>query len=378
MTVSESPGRCRAIPALALNLLRETGSVVRWRATRTERRRRALAGDARAGSWARGRARTDQRTYVREHWLVFGSFVGGVWVLAVLLGWMTMPNPFVNGLVVGAALISAPVAVWVHALQVTGSAPTMMGDQAEQWTAQELRAATRRDWLLVNHLVLGTDDIDHVLLGPGGALVFETKWNGSPWDSRYGAERQRDAIRQAEANAHRLRLWHPFKSRHIPVRAVVVLWGQGLSKWPVEQQIRGIGSATVVTGPALRGWAEQLQDGQVAPKTVEQVWEDIEAQITRRDLVDLAAHPLPMSLAEWTARANLAVLAAVASLWTFSLLSKVTTSTAIVIAMSLTLAAFGPLIARLRPPAWARWAAWSWFSVLAALASAVLITAFVS
>lgn len=211
----------------------------------TDRRRRTLANDTRAGSWARGRARTAQREYLREHWLLLGSFVGGVWVVAVLCG-LAMPNAFMNGMVVGAGLVVAPGAVGVFSMQVTGSAPIIMGDQAEQWTAQELRPLMRRDWLLVNHLVLGTDDIDHVLLGPGGAFVFQTKWSGSPWDSTFGAQRQRDAVRQAEANARILRLWHPLKSREIPVRPVVVLWGRGLSKWPMTEQVRKSGSAVIV------------------------------------------------------------------------------------------------------------------------------------
>ena len=139
------------------------------RGTLTERRRRTLASDARAGSWARERVRTAQREYLREHWLLFGSFVAGVWMVAVLCG-PTMPNAFMNGLVVGAGLVAAPVAVWVLAMQVTGSAPVMMGDQAEQWTAQELRPVTRRDWLLVNHLVLGPDDNSPVPWAPAAHL----------------------------------------------------------------------------------------------------------------------------------------------------------------------------------------------------------------
>ena len=72
----------------------------------------------------------------------------------------------------------------------------------------------------------------------------------------------------------------------------------------------------------------------VAPSDVEQAWEAIDAQIARRDPLDLAAHPLPTSLAEWTARASLAVVFGVASLWTFTLLPHVTNSTAVVLHMS--------------------------------------------
>ena len=111
-----------------------------------------------------------------------------------------------------------------------------------------------------------------------------------------------------------------------------------------------------------------------AQSAVELAWEAIEAQSASRDAWKLAAHPLPTSLAEWTARASLAVVFGVASLWTFTLLLHVTNSTALVLLMSAALAACGPLVARLNVPAWLRWAAWSWCAVLAGLSLALVIT----
>lgn len=40
----------------------------------TRRREHELAGDARAGSWARARARTGQRTFLHEHWKPVAGF----------------------------------------------------------------------------------------------------------------------------------------------------------------------------------------------------------------------------------------------------------------------------------------------------------------
>jgi hypothetical protein len=293
-------------------------------------------------------------------------------VIAVLFG-LTMPNAFMNGMVVGAGLVVAPGGVGILAMQVTGSAPIMMGDQAEQWTAQVLRPLMRRDWQLVNHLVLGTDDIDHVLLGPGGAFVIETKWSGSPWDSKFGTQRQLDAIRQAVTNARTLRLWHPLKSREILVHPVVVLWGRGMSKWPITEQVRHRGSAVIVAGPALKSWANHIGGADITPSDVEGVWQAIEAQIARRDPLDLSAHPLPTSLAEWAARAGLSMAVAVATLCAFTLLLKVTNSTELTLALSVPVAVCSGLAARLSVPAALRWAVWSWTGVLGGLcvASAV-------
>jgi hypothetical protein len=285
-----------------------------------------------------------------------------------------MPNAFMNGVVVGAGLVLAPAAVGILAMQVTGSAPIMMGDQAEQWTAQQLRPLMRHDWVLVNHLVLGTDDIDHVLLGPAGAFVIETKWSRSAWDSRFGVQRQLDAVRQAEANARHLRLWHPRKSREIPVRPVVVLWGRGVSKWPTTEQVRQSGSAVIVAGPALRGWANSLDGAEVDASDIEQVWRAIDAQIARRDPLDLTSHPLPTSMANWAARSGLAIAVAVASLWAFSLVLRVTNSAGLTTAIAIPLALSGVFAARLRVSVAVRWAAWSWAGVTGGLCLA-LVTA---
>ena len=48
----------------------------------------------------------------------------------------------------------------------------------EQWTARELRSLRKRDWHLANGLLLRrVADIDHVVIGPGGVLVIETKYS---------------------------------------------------------------------------------------------------------------------------------------------------------------------------------------------------------
>jgi hypothetical protein len=168
--------RARAIRLPFLQQMLETAPVSWIRTVIEGQRRRALAGDARAGTWARGQARTAQREFLLEHWWLFALFLLAVLAVAIGCGRL-MPNEFMKGLVLGAALVAGPGAVWVIAVQVTGSAPVMMGDQAEQWTAQELRKLSRRDWRLVNHFALASDDIDHVLIGP--AAHSRSKRNGA-------------------------------------------------------------------------------------------------------------------------------------------------------------------------------------------------------
>jgi hypothetical protein len=73
--------------------------------------------------------------------------------------------------VLGVLLAAVPGALWAWTVQVTGTGPVMISDQAEQWTAAELRKLRRHGWRVVNHFLLRNDDIDHVLTGPGGAYL---------------------------------------------------------------------------------------------------------------------------------------------------------------------------------------------------------------
>ncbi len=126
-------------------------------------RARELAGDARAGSYARAMARREQRAFVgRNFWRLL---CGWLLLMTITPGlWWFVASELLRGMVLGADLASATALVWFVVVQSTGTAPTMMGDEAEQWTAQELRKLG--DWRLVNHFELSYGDMDHVAVGP--------------------------------------------------------------------------------------------------------------------------------------------------------------------------------------------------------------------
>jgi hypothetical protein len=136
----------------------------------TRLRERELAGDVRAGSWVRGQVRTDQRAFLREHWRLFTGLAALTLAFALIVCALT-PSMFLKGLILGVVLAAVPGVIWSWTMQVTGSAPRMMGDEAEQWTARELRKMRRQGWRLVNQFQLALGDIDHVLIGPGGAYA---------------------------------------------------------------------------------------------------------------------------------------------------------------------------------------------------------------
>lgn len=267
------------------------------------RRMRALASDARAGSWARGKARVVQREYLRERWRVYATFVTGLLTITLVVAAL-MPTGFLRGLVAGAFLVAGPALLWSWTIQVTGTAPVMMGDMAEQWSAGELRKLRKRGWWVVNHFVLAKDDIDHVLVGPGGAYAVETKWSATSWDSEFGRSRLRDAVRQAKANARRLQLWHPFMSRRLQVEPLVVVWGGGVRDSVASEPISHVDGVTVLAGRALPSWVADRHAAVLQEEEVADLWTALDAQVARRDPVDALARPVPASVGELLTRAG--------------------------------------------------------------------------
>jgi hypothetical protein len=59
---------------------------------------------------------------------------------------LAMPTDLLKGVLLGVVLAGVPGVIWSWTLQVTGTAPLMMGEQAEQWKPQELRRHRRDGW----------------------------------------------------------------------------------------------------------------------------------------------------------------------------------------------------------------------------------------
>lgn len=252
----------------------DTGGRVRQRW-----RQRELASDRRAGSWARRKARTAQHRYVRAHWRLLLTALLAM-LSPVVLAALLIPSTEARFFLLGAGMTGtfAVLVVWV--MQVTGTAPAMMGDLAEQWTASELRGLCRSGGRLVNQLALRPWDIDHVLIGPWGALVVETKWSATPWTLSPPDERVRRAANQARANARDLRLWGRSRATGLAeVRPVVMLWGPGSS----QLEVTYLDDVTIVPGPLAKTWREQLGGTRLTGEQVDAAWSLLEQQARARD-----------------------------------------------------------------------------------------------
>jgi hypothetical protein len=277
----------------------------------TELRQRArelqLAGDGRAGSWARAKVRRRQWQFVRRQWRFFAATV--VAAAAITCGLLFfIRSEFLRGLLVGASLAGTVGALAILVMLVTGGALISMGAMAEQWTAGELRPLKRQGWRVINHVALNTWDIDHVLVGPAGLIVVETKWSSHGWQLNQPKSELTRAIEQARANARSLRLWHEVHSLGIEsVGAVLFLWGSDQDEHqPIESIPRQMGEVTVINGTqAARAWRTSLQlrhEQTHEPDQVRKLWDALNKHITGRDKHDRAASPPPPTLARvyWT------------------------------------------------------------------------------
>jgi nuclease-like protein len=153
--------------------------------------------------------------------------------------------------------------------------------------------------LVVNGLALEGRDIDHVLVGPGGVVVVESKWSADGWDVRTPDPALTKAADQVVANARSLRLWTAVKASGAPVRSLVVLWGgsrTGSPERPTEPV--EFGHTTVAVGlTAVRKWISAAANSAdvMSATAVERVWRELDRVVTRREELDRTATP-PVSI----------------------------------------------------------------------------------
>jgi hypothetical protein len=325
-------------------------------------RRRVLAGDGRAGVWARGEARRAQRAFLARTWRRLLAFVvvvcavGGPALLLLPVGL----RGFAAGSLVTATIAAA--VLWV--VQATGTAATMMGDTAEQWTAAALRRLRRGGWHLVNHVTLTHGDIDHVLVGPGGAYAVETKWRSRRWTY----DEQLAAAAKLADNAKRLRLWQPFKAAGVDtVTPVIVIWG------PADQQKNAVTmleptGTVLLAGAHLTAWLEKLPRQGLTPDQVEACWHGLDDQVRRRDTDE---DPCPPSMTAMTWRAGGVLGAGIAA---FLVLGAALPLLGITVWALLIAAAAGAGITARRHPALRRYAT-GWIAGCTATAGIATVTA---
>jgi len=145
-----------------------------------------------------------------------------------------------------------------------GSHGYQLGKMGEESTARALLGwrRRRRGWTLINGLYFsGHGDVDHVLVGPGGVFVLESKWISElcqVTDGGVTGLRGRDPIKQVRTGANKIEslLRYGHERHATAVQPVVVLWGPGSPK--IEGGCRYVGGTLVCEGRRQRSWLKEL------------------------------------------------------------------------------------------------------------------------
>lgn len=268
---------------------------------------RRLAGDDYTAIWARRRIRQQRLDVVRVNARSFATalVVGAALITGVAL---LVPSRFVQGLIVGVGITALLSMIGFLVLALSGTMARGMGATAETWTASELRRLRRHGWRVINGVVLPSRDVDHLLVGPAGIIVVETKWSSTDWHLAPADENVLAAVEQVVANARSLRLWQTIKRTRLPVNPVVVLWGGGKAARPAKPV--AVGDATVAYGlQAVRSWIEETKHEPkiTAADDIDKLIQDLETYLTRRrDKDPTLLPPLSFDRAIWASMATVA------------------------------------------------------------------------
>jgi hypothetical protein len=181
---------------------------------------------------------------------------------ALLLG----DGDFARGAIVGSTAVLSVTIPTALVGVFAGLGPTTAGESAEQWTADAVESVKDHGWQ-VAHSVRFEDgyDADHVLVGPGGVIVIETKWSSYDWtlDDR----RLRSAMGQVSRRAGLL-------SRRLAreVTPVVVLWGRAAAALDGTSGRLEKAGVRVMSGDALPPWVLGRPRNVLSQQAQESAW----------------------------------------------------------------------------------------------------------
>lgn len=275
-----------------------------------DRRMRSLASDERAGSAARRRAAELQLETLRRHRRIIPILSALYVVVASMIwffaGWI---REFALGAWTASIVAMGHHVVW----QLSGAANHELGALGEQWTAQALRELRPSGWRLINDIHFENWNIDHLLVGPGGIVVVETKTTSKSWTGR---EQQPWIVKGAEQAGRYSRSMRNYLRRYAgdaPVAGVVVLWPDR-DEFPTRE----IDGVTVVGGRSLAAFIGSLPAGQLDEGGIDTVYDELGRYVAERDTRRLEDDgPAPRSFDDW----NYEFLQLVTGLFTGALLS---------------------------------------------------------
>jgi hypothetical protein len=252
------------------------------------RRERSLAGSARTARRARESTWSRLISEVRYEWPLYLFIL----CFPTLMGFLL--TAFVRGeergFLLGALLVAGISTAGVTVLLMSGVASILMGLHAEEWTAQRLRPLRRKGWLLVNGLQLrAKSDIDHVVIGPPGLIVIETKWSAERWptfkeQAGFMDSSLKNAVDQVSRNCRDVHSNFRRVLGDTPVGRACVLWTSNVGS--EKEHIWNYDGVTIIPGVLMGSWIASLDENNIDGDRILEIWEAIANHVRDRDGYD--------------------------------------------------------------------------------------------
>ena len=212
-------------------------------------------------------------------------------LIAACFGFLMLPTfPFLKGFILGFITAAFMVTIAWLVLVSSGSYGWSLGKIGEEFTAEAATSSARRrqGWRLVNGIYFDRHgDIDHVLIGPGGVFVIESKFMTGQCrvvGTRVVGVTGREPISQAHDGARKVEKMLKYGSGRfdVTVLPVAVIWGPGRIKMDGGWQM--VDGVLLCDGPENEQWlgelGGQVLDLEVVGKIQEFLVGHVEGQVT--------------------------------------------------------------------------------------------------
>lgn len=247
----------------------------------------ALQVKNRPGEHARHEIREGWLRALRKHvvlWVVLVIALAVCLAVYSLLPMASTRRAFWIGFAVASAL-------WGFAWMVQSLSNThgwSLGKLGEEATAEALSGfwQRRRGWRVINGLLFaGHGDVDHVLVGPGGVFVIESKWTSRTCrieQDRVVGPIGREPVSQAQDGARKVERMLRHGSQHfdVAVRPVVVLWGSGAPH--LDHGWVEVDGVLVCEGRRKQDWVQLLDGDALDQSMVREIAGVLEKQVSRQ------------------------------------------------------------------------------------------------
>lgn len=263
-----------------------------------EKNFKRLGSRDRSGGYSRRIVANTLRDFVRPNWAVLLAMMVVPGTVGYVTTLFTRESERIKWFYIGITGISGFWLVLILLIIWTGIGNPLMGLDGENRTAEVLRKFRREGWELVNGMKLKGDwDIDHVLVGPAGVLVIESKWSHKVWPSdsnrkTYMSGRLKSAVSQVIDNREQFKSFFRKDLVGITVTSVCVLWSHTYeSDEPTSFQTDGV---VVIHGPALEDWMRSLTANWLDAKKIEKLSVILELQTAIQDQQDSEKSDSPL------------------------------------------------------------------------------------